>query len=175
MNSDCNEHLLVLLAQGGDVAAFEHLLSRLYRPMRDYVSKLVGASIAEDVLQEVALRIYQQIKCLREPKAFRAWVYRTATRIAFVHLKREKRWREVEAAATSAGTSYHPEAMESELLGMVDRISPASRAVLLLHYQQNLSLHETAAILDIPLGTAKSRLSYGVTQLRDFMKEKEAK
>jgi RNA polymerase sigma-70 factor (ECF subfamily) len=54
---------------------------------------------------------------------------------------------------------------------MVDLVSPASRAILLLHYQQNLSLEETAAVLDIPLGTAKSRLSYGLAALRNFMRE----
>jgi DNA-directed RNA polymerase specialized sigma24 family protein len=42
--------------------------------------------MADDVLQEISLRIYQQIRFLREPKAFRPWVYRIATRIAFVHL-----------------------------------------------------------------------------------------
>jgi len=56
---------------------------------------------------------------------------------------------------------------------MVDRVSPASRAVLLLHYQQHLSLEEAAAILDIPVGTAKSRLSYGLATLRRFIKEQE--
>jgi RNA polymerase sigma-70 factor (ECF subfamily) len=47
--------------------------------------------------------------------------------------------------------------------------------VLLLHYQQHLSIEETAAILDIPLGTAKSRLSYGVATIRNLLKEKEKK
>ena len=65
--------------------------------------------------------------------------------------------------------------MESELLALVDRVSPASRTVLLLHYQQNLSLEETAVILDLPLGTVKSRLAYGITTLRQFLKEKETK
>ena len=53
------------------------------------------------------------------------------------------------------------------------RVSPSSRAVLLLHYQQHLSLEEAAAILDIPVGTAKSRLAYGLTTLRKFMKEQK--
>ena len=180
MTNDEDENLLVLLVQSGDIAAFERLLLRLYQPLRNYVSKLVGVSTAEDVLQEVALRIFQNIKSLREPRAFRPWVFRIATRIAFVHLKRDKRWRASETdpqafAAISGNIPNEPEEVATGLLGMVDRLSPASRAVLLLHYQQNLSLDETAAILDIPVGTAKSRLSYGVAKLRDFMKEKETK
>lgn len=178
MSKDEDEELLVVLVQNGDVGAFEKLLMRVHKPLRSYVTKLVGESMAEDILQEISLRIYQQIRFLREPKAFRAWVYRIATRIALVHLKREKRWRKLETDsdvinAISTITSPRQDELESELLSMVDRVSPASRTVLLLHYQQHLSLEETAAILDIPLGTAKSRLSYGVATLRDFLKEKE--
>jgi RNA polymerase sigma-70 factor (ECF subfamily) len=62
---------------------------------------------------------------------------------------------------------------DSEFLSMVGRVSPSSRAVLLLHYQQHLSLEEAAAILDIPVGTAKSRLAYGLNTLRRLMKEQK--
>ena len=138
---------------------------------------MVGDSVAEDVLQEVSLRIYRHIRFLREPKAFRAWAYQIATRIAFVHLKREKRWRSVESdpdfQRTFSSVVLPLEESDAEFLRMVDRVSPASRAVLLLHYQQHLSLEEAAAILDIPVGTAKSRLAYGLATLRKSMKEQE--
>jgi len=62
-----------------------------------------------------------------------------------------------------------PEA--SEYLEWIDRVSPASRAALLLHYEQHLSLEETAAILDVPVGTVKSRLSYGLASIRNQLKE----
>lgn len=55
---------------------------------------------------------------------------------------------------------------DAAFFSLLDHVSPASRAVLLLHYQHDLSLEETAAILDIPVGTAKSRLHYGVATLR---------
>lgn len=174
-----DEILLVMLAQNGDVAAFERLLMRLHQPLRNYVTKMVGPSVAEDVLQDISLQIYRQLRFLREPKAFRAWVYRIATRLAFLHLKREKRWRQAETDAQlrnelSTLALPHREEIDSEFLSMIGHVSAASRAVLLLHYQQNLSIEETAAILDIPVGTAKSRLSYGVSVLRNFMKEKQA-
>jgi DNA-directed RNA polymerase specialized sigma24 family protein len=82
MTHEENESLLVALIQSGDAAAFEKLLLRLYRPLRSYLAAMVGDSVAEDVLQEVSLRIYRQIRFLREPKAFRAWAYEIATRIA---------------------------------------------------------------------------------------------
>ena len=97
MIEDENETLLILLVQRGDIVAFERLLLRLHGPMQRYVTGMVGASIADDVLQELSLRIYRQIKWLREPKVFRAWAYRIATRIAFVHMRKEKLWRSLES------------------------------------------------------------------------------
>ena len=76
---------------------------------------------------------------------------------------------------TIAVDSYGPvtdNAQSVYELSLIEQVSPSSRAVLLLHYQQHLSLEETAAILDIPFGTAKSRLSYGVATVRKFLKEK---
>ena len=52
-----------------------------------------------------------------------------------------------------------------------DAISPASRAVLILHFQEDMSLPEVAAVLDIPLGTAKSRLGYGLKSIRQYLKQ----
>ena len=178
MIQDEDERLLVLLVQSGDTAAFEKLLIRIYKPLCSYLGKLAGESMVEDILQETSLQIYRQIRFLREPKALRAWVYRIATRIAFVHLSRARRWREIETDPVAikgllTNSDLEEFEFESDLLNLVDRVSPASRAVLLLHYQQHLSLEETAAILGIPLGTAKSRLSYGVATLRKFIKEKE--
>ena len=51
-------------------------------------------------------------------------------------------------------------------LSTIDGVSPASRAVLTLHFQEEMSLPEVAAVLSIPLGTVKSRLSYGLAALR---------
>jgi len=155
------------------LAAFEQLLRKVHGPVRKYVVNLVGESEADDILQDVALKIHQQIRYLREPRVFRAWTYRIATRISFVYLKKAKRWRELESdpelIRSMVGGSNVKEEFDSDFLSLVDRVSPASRAVLLLHYQQHLSLEETAAILDIPVGTAKSRLSYGVATIRKFV------
>jgi RNA polymerase sigma-70 factor (ECF subfamily) len=61
---------------------------------------------------------------------------------------------------------------DRDYLDWIGRVSPASRAALLLHYEQHLSLEETAAILDVLVGTVKSRLSYGLASIRNLLKEK---
>ena len=67
-----------------------------------------------------------------------------------------------------------PSAEMLESLLDVDTISTASRAVLALHFQQELSLPEVAAILEIPLGTVKSRLASGLTALRNQFGKKRS-
>ena len=170
--------VLVLGAQTGDLRAFEKLLRRIHRPLRTYVANLAGGTAADDILQDVSLQIFRQIRQLREPKVFRAWTYRIATRVAFGYLRRAKRWRDMENDPELMRflATAEPEGQKDfdlDCLSLIERLSPASRAVLLLHYQQDLSLEETAAILDIPLGTAKSRLSYGVAAIRKSIQEKE--
>jgi RNA polymerase sigma-70 factor (ECF subfamily) len=164
--------LLVLLAQSGDRAALEQLLCEAYAPLRRYIDRLVGAALADDILQETSLQIFRKLPFLREPAVFRPWTFRIASRIAFSHLKRARRWQPLDDAPPASLIVPSPnlgEPPDDALMTLLDRVSPASRAILLLHYQQDLSLEESAAILDIPIGTAKSRLHYGVTTLRKHL------
>ncbi len=164
--------LLVLLAQTGDRAALEQLLRDIHAPLRRYISGLAGPALADDILQETALQIFRKLPFLREPAVFRPWTFRIASRIAFSELKRARRWEPLDAAPLEPLAILHPnlgEPPDEAFLTLLDRVSPASRAVLLLRFQHDLSLEETAAILEIPIGTAKSRLNYGVSALRKHL------
>lgn len=166
-----DQTLLVLLAQAGDRAALEQLLRNCHAPLRRYITRLAGADLADDILQETSIQIFRKLKFLREPAVFHAWTLRIASRIAITHLKRAHRWRTLDDAPLEIVTPSADlgEPPDAAFLSLLDRVSPASRAVLLLHYQHDLSLEEAAAILDIPVGTAKSRLHYGVATLRKHL------
>lgn len=166
-----DETILVLLAQTGDRAALEQLLHEIYAPLRRYIGRLAGPDLADDILQETSIQIFRKLRYLREPAVFRAWILRIASRIAFSHLKRAHRWQPLEAAPLEivAPSPSMGEPPDAAFLSLLNHVSPASRAVLLLRYQQDLSLEETAAILDIPIGTAKSRLHYGVASIRKHL------
>ena len=167
----CDQTLLVLLAQTGDRAALEQLLRDSHARLRRYITRLAGPDLADDILPETSIQIFRKLRFLREPAVFQAWTLRIASRIAITHLKRAHRWAPLDDSP--AGTiTLHPdlgEPPDAAFLSLLDHVSPASRAVLLLHYQHDLSLEETAAILDIPVGTAKSRLHYGVATLRKHL------
>ena len=102
-----------------------------------------------------------------------------ASREAFRHLNRERRWSDQvrdEATLTAVPSNERDGEFPSELIEtlpqLVGNLSPASRAVVVLFYLHEMSLVETAAVLDIPIGTVKSRLAYGLECLRrSFKKE----
>ena len=167
-----NESWWVLQAQSGSREALDELFKSVQEPLFRYIVTVVNdRSLAEDVLQEVFIRIYRKLRWLREPQAFRAWSYQIATREAFRYLKRERSWTDqvrdegVLNVMPVAEPVYSPELVQ-QLPELVGDLSPASRAVIVLYYLHELSLVETAAVLDIPVGTVKSRLAYGLESLR---------
>jgi RNA polymerase sigma-70 factor, ECF subfamily len=168
------EGFLVLRAQSGDREALDALLASVQEPLYRYLLSLVGGrQLAEDVLQETFIRVYRKLGWLREPALFRPWAYRVATREAFRHLKRERRWddqvRDEETLralpAPPAREEFAP-VLSARLRETVAGLSPASRAVVVLYYLHEMSLEETADVLGLPLGTVKSRLAYGLEALR---------
>jgi RNA polymerase sigma-70 factor, ECF subfamily len=165
-----DEAAAVLLAQSGDREALDLLLRRIEKPLYAYVSRLTGdPESAKDVLQETFVRICRKLGWLHAPELFRPWAFRIASREAFRLLKRERRRREVSIPepaleATAAEEPAWPVSLD--LPAALDGVSPASRAVLLLHYVQEMTLEDVSDVLAIPLGTTKSRLAYGLRCLR---------
>ena len=180
MTSPKQETRWVLRAQSGDREALDELLKVVQQPLYRYIFRLVGErTLAEDILQEVFILIYRKLGWLEDANLFRPWTYRIASREAFKRLKREKRWTEqvrdesvLEAIPTeSPDPVYAPELIE-HLPSLIARVSPASRAVLILHYLHEMPLGEVAGVLGITLGTVKSRLAYGLSSLRRAIIEK---
>ena len=169
---------LVLRTQSGDKEAFNELLKSVQQPLFRYIYRLIGEhAAAEDVLQEVFLIIYRKIKWLENPNLFSAWAYRIASRSSFRRLKTDKGWTELirdEEVLKLAPAAETDEIYEPELIAKIPtllaEISPASRAVIVLHYLEEMPLSEVAQILDIAVGTAKSRLAYGLESLRKIIR-----
>ena len=166
----------VLRAQCNDREALESLLLGALPLLQRYLLGLIGPLHADDVAQEVLITVSRKIRQLHTPELFRPWLYRIASRAAFRYLKRERRWRDSDrndsVLESIPAPDRRPPAELMQLLLNNDNISPASRAVLALHFQEEWSLPEVAAILDIPLGTVKSRLAYGLNTLRKELNHK---
>jgi len=177
LDSSTHETLLVLRSQCGDREALEELLRGMQAILYRYIRRLVGEQGAGDVLQEVFLQICRKLRSLQEPRFFRAWAYRIATRASFAFLRRKHLWEErhddgVEADDLSASHEEDAAILVAELHALLDQVSPASRAVLDLHYLEDLTIQEVAAILQLSAGTVKSRLAYGLKCLRSATEKK---
>jgi RNA polymerase sigma-70 factor (ECF subfamily) len=165
---------LVLLARSGDRDALNRLLSDVQDGLYGYLVRLVGdRHLAEDILQEVFVLIWRKLGWLRDPEAFRPWAYRIANREAFRrltkhHIQARMLGQEALLAEFPAREAPpFPQEWAEALPGLLALVSPASRAVLILHYLQGMTLQEVADILEVSPGTVKSRLAYGLATLRE--------
>ena len=170
MGTSNQEALWVLRAQCGDREALELLLRHVQPSLRRFLTGLVGPSDADDVLQDVLLLIYRKLRWLRAPELFRPWAFRIASRAGFRHAKRRRRWaadvQEHASLDDIAARDAPVDAGRLQELLAINQISPGASAVLILHFQEEMSLAEVAAVLEVPLGTVKSRLAYGLAALR---------
>ncbi|HET7229075.1 MAG TPA: RNA polymerase sigma factor [Longimicrobium sp.] len=171
--------VVVARAQHGDRHALDQLLRALQEPLYRHVLTIVAdAHTAEDVLQETLLAVCRKLRGLRDPRWFRAWAYRIATRAAVRRAQREHRWADaLRDDALDAIPAAQPEPrFEPELVAALpaalDSVSPASQLVLRMHYLDELTLVEIAEALELSPGTVKSRLAYGLAALRTALAER---
>lgn len=163
----------VLRAQAGDRDALEQLLQAIYPQLLRFVTRIVtDRPAAEDILQDTMLIIARKLRWLDRPEAFRPWAYRIASRTAMKALRRERRRfllieRDADVEAVQAPPAGLPVDLAERLPDLVASVSPSSRIVLSLHFLEGLPLQAVSDILEIPLGTVKSRLAYGLRVLRE--------
>lgn len=171
------ERMLVLRCQTGDEAAFEELVSRYHRRLRYYLRKMLGdAHKAEDALQDVWFDVFRKAPRLKDPDAFRAWLYRIARDRAYRLLRRERRmFVSLDGnvvAENGAGREFSAEDAE-QIHVALDRLGPEHREILVLRFLEEMSYHEIARIVGCPVGTVRSRIHYAKQALRQFIDKDE--
>ena len=165
---------LAARAQLGDCLALETLLRRLADPLRAHIAFLTrDTDRAEDLLQDVLLRIAGKLSDLREHRWVRAWAYRIATREALRQVARERRVALISLEAAEGIPADEPledPLLRGQLLSAVAALPEASQLVIRLHYLDGLTQPEVAEVLGIPIGTVKSRIAYGLGRLRERLR-----
>ena len=178
MTDRLREEILVLRVQAGDDAAFAELFSEFEQRVSLYVRRVMGdTSDVEDVLQQVWLDVYRKIPKLRQPRAFRAWLYRIARDTAYGFYRKNKVVpaecvvREV-ADDTTDEPSFSTKDIE-RIRRCLQRVSRDHRDVLMLRFLEEMSYEEIATALRCKLGTVRSRIYYAKRALRREMEELE--
>jgi RNA polymerase sigma-70 factor, ECF subfamily len=131
---------------------------------------------AEDVAQEALLRAYRRFDRLRDRNRFRAWLVRISFRLAIDRVRSAKRreqretlWLQSAAPATTEQIAASSE-FQSHLERALDDLSPKLRLVLLLAAMEGHTIEEVATMLDLPIGTVKSRLFVARKQLAEKLR-----
>jgi len=163
---------VVRAARSGDARALEDLVRALAEELMPLASALTGASGEADALVgDTVSRVYEKLDQLRDASAILPW----ARRILVRRFLDQRRWslrrpqcsiEGIEVPAT-IGTS----AEVVDLRNAVADLSRQDRALLVLHYWQGLSISECARELDVPEGTAKSRINRALGRLRERLGE----
>ncbi|HSV72480.1 MAG TPA: sigma-70 family RNA polymerase sigma factor [Chthonomonadales bacterium] len=170
---------LVRRTQSGDRRAFEQLLDRYEARIYRMALRTTGnPADAEDVTQEIFLGIHRSIGSFRSQSALSTWVYRVALNHCLEH-RRKRRLDTVtmedEMQIASARREDDPVACatQTELAARVNAaigsLSGKHRDVVLLHEMQGLTYQECAEVLNVPVGTVKSRLFHAFGQLRALL------
>ena len=171
------EAQLVERARNGDVAAFERLV-RAHQEVAFRTAWVVSgrADDAEDAAQEAFVKAFAAMPRFRAGAAFRPWLLtivanearnrrRSASRREALVLRLADSGRPGDAAPSPESAVLADERRRSLLDGMV-RLPDHDREVIALRYLLDLSEAEAAAVLGVPVGTVKSRLSRAVVRLR---------
>jgi RNA polymerase sigma-70 factor (ECF subfamily) len=167
---------LALRCQLGEEGAFGELVREFERPLRYFVTKLLGdEERALDVLQEVWLRALRGLRKLDDHAALRPWLYRLAHGIAVDRLRRESARDRIEGAPLPENGVAGPEPEPSiedavQLHQRLGALELKHREVLVLHFLESLSVAEVAEILGCPVGTVKSRLHHAKRALADALR-----
>jgi RNA polymerase sigma factor (sigma-70 family) len=170
---------LVVRAQAGDVDAFSALTAgrtgRLYAAARLI---LRHDDQAGDAVQDALLRAWLDLRGLRDPDRFDAWLHRLLVRACYRVAKRRRGREIVEITLASTFEPATPDAQRAvavrdQLDRGFRRLSPEQRAVIVVHHYLGLSLAESAEVLAIPIGTMQSRLSRATQAMRAALEADE--
>lgn len=164
---------LIAACRRGEARAMEMLYHQYKRRVFGMAHRIVGASDAEEVAQEVFVRIFRALATFRGDSALSTWIYRLTVNAALSHLA--KRGRRNEVGDDGLGDVPAPPVAERDP-GLAARIEAALarlpagyRAILVLHDVEGLSHEECAAILDCRVGTCKSQLHKARARMRELL------
>ncbi len=168
------EELLVIRAQMGDRSAFAGLFERYDARLRYLMRRLLsGREAAEGAAQDVWLTVLSRIRSLRSPGAFRAWFYRIARNRAYQELRSHEDVDLSVEEPIEPGPEPPDAAVAAEDAARIQialgSLQPKHREVLVLCYVEQMPYEETAEVLEVPLGTVKSRIYYAKSALRREM------
>lgn len=167
----------------GDQTAFSELYERFNERLFYFFYRMLGTDreLANDFLQDIFLKIIHKPELFKPDYKFSSWIFSVAQNMC----KNEYRKREVrkhvqnEKNPDQFSDDFEPEYNKEkeqliiEVFSELENLEESQRSILILKYKENFSLKEISEILDLPVGTIKSRLHYARLELSKRVVDKE--
>lgn len=186
--SEITDADLMLEVKGGNIRSFEILVGRHQRPLINYFFRMTwDRQAAEDMAQEVFIRIYNHAKDYEPQAKFTTYMYRVARNLWIDKMRHEghaPRTVSLDAPVDSEGDTFHdvvsreapsPDArMDRDeraaiVRTAIETLPDEQKQVLLLAEAKGMKYQEVADVMGIPLGTVKSRMHAAMTKLKDVL------
>lgn len=168
----------------GDQSAFAALVERYQAPVYNQILRMVGSEQdALELAQETFLRVWRGLAWFQFESKFSTWLYRLAANCCIDFLRRQKKQHTVSLTADDEKTADIPDRQatpEEQLLtrerrdmlqNAMAQLETGHRQILTLRVINELDYAQIAQVLDIPVGTVKSRLARARAQLRKKLQE----
>ena len=178
-----SDEKLILRFQEGDINAYNELVKRYKDRLFNFVLRYFNnAEQAEDVVQDTLIKLYTHASYYKNIAKFSTWIFTIAKNNALTELRKNKRkqtdslWTEdgkvidINSKEESLESKVQNEIAIDQLNKFLDEIPENFRMAVVLRDFQELSYEEISTILEIPIGTIKSRINRGRIQLAQKMK-----
>jgi len=191
---DATDEMLMVRYQRGDRQAFAHLVRRHQRPVYNFcLRQLRQPNLAEDVTQDVFLKLVQNAAEFKHEARFATWLYTIARNLCIDQIRKAAHRRHPSLdAPLESGTSrtlgdnvpdHHPKAsaeratvssqMFSSIVQAVESLPEEQREVFLLREVGNLPFKDIADVTGVPENTVKSRMRYALDRLKNALSDFE--
>ena len=178
-----SDEKLILRFQEGDINAYNELVKRYKDRLLNFVLRYFNnVEQAEDVVQDTLIKLYTHASYYKNVAKFSTWIFTIAKNNALTELRKNKRkktdslWTEdgqiidISSKEESLDSKVQNEIAIDQLNKFLDEIPENFRMAVVLRDFQELSYEEISKILEIPIGTIKSRINRGRIQLAEKMK-----
>lgn len=171
-----DDQQLIRATANGSEAAFGQIYQKYHQPIYNYLLRITQDEAgADDILQEVFFAIWQGASKFKHLSSLKTWIYRIAYKQSISWLRKHQRKSNpmeldeiVDGSRTPEETAISSDQSTQLRKAMAD-LAPKHRAVLELAFIEEMSYSEIAEILNCPIGTVKSRMSYALRNLNHVM------
>ena len=168
---------LMLQVAGGDERAFTALVRAHQQSLVNFFARMGASSDCEDLVQETFVRLFRYRQQYRPAARFTTFLYHLARNVWADRGRKIVRFERFAAAYENelqiAGNAAPERPRDTaDVQAALDRLSPKLREVIVLNIYQGLRYQEVADVLDIPLGTVKSRINLALAALKEILHER---